>query len=176
MRMVEQGELIRNARIAKGLTQKDIADYLGMSDKNYSKIELGQIGLSLDYISKLCQLLGISEIELLADRKKRGEEWKEYFYSDIAGMFNGSINGDRYVDLLLKTYLSDEEITYFKEVMKLKKVRTANQLYLMPAFLDFMSMVERVNRDEMEAFFEYIRVFSKVREVVRNNEFIPGRD
>ena len=166
----EQGKKIRQARLRQGLTQKDVADFLCMSDKNYSKIELGQVGISLEYVSKLCQILEMSEVEFLADRRKRAKDWEDLFASDIGGMFNPQINHALYLDMLLRQYLSEEEITYFNEIMKLKNVDKSRRFMMLLPFLSFIDTVNKT-KDDDEAFFRYLRVFSENRKNQMNGEF-----
>lgn len=48
---------LRLAREAKGLTQQQVAAYLGMSAVNYGDFERGRRQVSLGYLSALAQLL-----------------------------------------------------------------------------------------------------------------------
>lgn len=56
-------------RVKKGLTQQEVADYLGVKQQTYSKYEKGS-PVDNDIIVKLCKLYEISADELLGIQKK----------------------------------------------------------------------------------------------------------
>ncbi len=170
MDLKEQGEKIRQARLSHGLKQKEVADFLGMSDKNYSKIELGQVGVNLEYVSKLCHILGMSELEFLADRRQRTKDWEDLLFSDIGGMFNSSINNSIYTDMLLKQYLSEEEITFFNEIMKIKNVEQDKRYMMLFPFMIFLDAVNKIKKDK-EELLEYIKMIFVYRKNRLNGEF-----
>jgi len=60
------GKFIAECRKQKGLTQKDLAEQLGISDKTVSKWETGHGMPDVSVISELCEILSISSNELLA--------------------------------------------------------------------------------------------------------------
>ena len=57
-------------RVKKNLTQKDVADYLGIKQQTYSKYEKGS-PISNDIIIKLCELYDISADELLGIKRPK---------------------------------------------------------------------------------------------------------
>ena len=61
MNLNDSGSLIRGLRKAKGITQKDIADILGIQPKTVSKWETGNGFPDVSYISELADILGVSE-------------------------------------------------------------------------------------------------------------------
>ncbi|MEZ0611980.1 helix-turn-helix domain-containing protein [Fibrella sp. WM1] len=54
------GEMIREARRSKGLTQKEVADVLNVSEGTYSRYESGQANLSLLTINKIVKAIGLN--------------------------------------------------------------------------------------------------------------------
>ncbi len=58
------GENLKNARKAKGLTQKQIAQELGKHQPDYSEYETGKIQLDYEKIIYLCNRLDITPNEL----------------------------------------------------------------------------------------------------------------
>ena len=66
------GEYLRLLRIEKGLSQKELADALGVDFTLISKIELGERSLSLDMIPNLAKALKTDfkalQIDLMAFR------------------------------------------------------------------------------------------------------------
>lgn len=55
----ELGRLIKNARKAQKLTQKDLALVAGMSVRLIVELENGKRGVSIESVIKLCSLLGM---------------------------------------------------------------------------------------------------------------------
>ena len=66
MDQVKIGKYIADKRKAMGLTQVELADKLGMSNKSVSKWERGVCLPDVSLYSELCTILGISINEFLA--------------------------------------------------------------------------------------------------------------
>ena len=60
----KSGENLKEARKFKGLTQKELADMLYMTQQQYSRFENGIFELNYDQILKICDILDISPNEL----------------------------------------------------------------------------------------------------------------
>ena len=58
-------ENIRNLRIDGGFTQKQIAQYLGISQNTYSQYEIGVINYPVEAVMKLADFYGVSTDYLL---------------------------------------------------------------------------------------------------------------
>ena len=65
------GNLIRQTRIERGLTQKATASMLNMDRGNYSAIEGGRTNLSLDRFIKIVDTLEVSHTKILSIFKTR---------------------------------------------------------------------------------------------------------
>lgn len=65
----KMGELIRDARKEKGLTQKDVAEKLGITDRAVSKWERGICAPDIVYIEELAEMLGLTVAELIAGER-----------------------------------------------------------------------------------------------------------
>lgn len=65
----KMGELIRDSRKEKGLTQKDVADKLGITDRAVSKWERGICAPDIAYIEELAEMLGLTVAELIAGQR-----------------------------------------------------------------------------------------------------------
>ena len=63
------GEFIQQSRKAKGLTQKDLGDQIGVSDKTISKWENGNSVPDTSILNELCASLDINVNELLSGEK-----------------------------------------------------------------------------------------------------------
>ena len=66
MDQIKIGKYIAGKRKAVGLTQKQLAEQLGMSDKSVSKWECGVCLPDVSVYAELCGILGISVNEFLA--------------------------------------------------------------------------------------------------------------
>jgi len=62
---IEIGRRLRQARIAKGLTQKEMAASVGLSHQAIQKYENGETRLSLSTLAVLRQHIGIEPADLL---------------------------------------------------------------------------------------------------------------
>ena len=54
------GQQIRDARKAKGMTQKEVGDKLGVSESAVNRYENGKVNASLDTLQKLVNVIGVS--------------------------------------------------------------------------------------------------------------------
>lgn len=77
MDLIKIGKYIAGKRKALGLTQKELAEKLGMSDKSVSKWECGICLPDVSTYIELCNILGISINEFLAGEDLRKEQIEE---------------------------------------------------------------------------------------------------
>lgn len=61
------GAVIRSRRLAKRLSQEELAFAAGMDRTHLSVLELGQKSPTLDTITLLCETLGISLVDLAVE-------------------------------------------------------------------------------------------------------------
>ena len=61
---------MKEIRLARGMTQQQLADAVGMSYQAISTYEVGTREPSIDIIKKLCEVLHCTPNELLADPVK----------------------------------------------------------------------------------------------------------
>lgn len=71
------GSFIQLTRKEKGMTQKDLADKIGVSDKTISKWENGNSVPDTEILTSLCQSLDISVNELLSGEKLPVETYSQ---------------------------------------------------------------------------------------------------
>ncbi|MES2520452.1 MAG: helix-turn-helix transcriptional regulator [Bacteroidota bacterium] len=64
---MEIGEKIRYARLSKGFSQENMADFLGISTSAYGDIERNKTELTLSRAKKLANILKVSILELLGE-------------------------------------------------------------------------------------------------------------
>lgn len=60
------GNNLKEARKAKGLTQKEVASVMLMTQQQYSRFENGVFELNYDQILKLCKLFDVTPNDIFA--------------------------------------------------------------------------------------------------------------
>ncbi len=60
-------ENIKSIRKAKGLTQQEMSEGIGMAKNNYGKVENGQIELTVSRLYQIADILGVSIVTLLGE-------------------------------------------------------------------------------------------------------------
>ena len=105
MEKEKTGQLISELRKEKGLTQKQLADALNVTDKAVSKWERGLSFPDISMLEPLSDLLGVTIMEILAGERSGG---------------NGSMSKEEVQDLInASVELGEEEIRHKKEKSRL---------------------------------------------------------
>ena len=99
------GQLITELRKEKGLTQKQLADALNVTDKAVSKWERGLSFPDISMLEPISEVLGISILEILAGERKA--ETDTISREEAQQIVSASVE------------LSDEEIRHKKERSRL---------------------------------------------------------
>jgi|GEM_PF-406936 len=66
------GRIVKEMRVKKGLSQKQLAQYVGMKQPDISSIEEGKKNITLYTLFRLCKVLGIKRIELVPQKPLAG--------------------------------------------------------------------------------------------------------
>lgn len=74
---VKTGNMIKELRKEKGMTQKDLADLLHITDRAVSKWERGLSAPDISLLEPLSEILGVSIMEIIAGERKVVESFKE---------------------------------------------------------------------------------------------------
>ena len=77
--MKKIGKRLQELRESKGLSQSDLASYLGISQPLLSQIESGNRNLNLSLLDKLCSLYGCSDSYILC----KSDEYNSINFSFI---------------------------------------------------------------------------------------------
>ena len=80
------GKFIATERKQKGLTQKQLADELGISNKTISKWETGNGFPEISLLLPLCEHLGITVNELLSAKRLSDSEYKQKAEENMVSM------------------------------------------------------------------------------------------
>lgn len=96
MDLIKNGKLLSDLRKAKGMTQKQVADRIGVLPKTVSKWETGHGFLNISVVSSLADILGVRERILLSgnltqNSKEVGnmKKIKFYFCPDCGSVMQG---------------------------------------------------------------------------------------
>ena len=79
----KMGKFIAELRKDKNMTQVELANKLGITDRAISKWENGRGMPDLSLLKPLCEILGISINELLSGEKLNQDEYQEKFEKNI---------------------------------------------------------------------------------------------
>ena len=80
----EIGERVKQARLARGLSQADLAELLNVSDGYISKVELGKNAMTVTVLVRLSDALEVSTDWLLRNRTR---EAREYTMAELEELF-----------------------------------------------------------------------------------------
>ena len=77
------GSRIRQARIAKDMTQEELADQLDISVAFLSRVERGNSHINLKRLNQLCGLLDVTEGYLLNGASSNSKEYLDREFADL---------------------------------------------------------------------------------------------
>lgn len=86
MDQIKTGQFISQMRKEKGLTQRQLADELLISDRTVSKWETGKGMPDVSLMMPLCEILGINVNELLSGEKLSDEEYRQKAEENIVNI------------------------------------------------------------------------------------------
>lgn len=89
------GKFILEMRKKKGLTQKELAEIVGISDKTISKWECGNSMPDISYLEALCNSLGITVNELLSGECLTSESYSEKAEENIMALMKENENNKK---------------------------------------------------------------------------------
>ena len=92
MDLIKIGKYIASKRKSLGMTQKQLAEKLGMSDKSVSKWERGVCLPDVSVYKELCSILGISLNEFLAGEDIAQENMIQKSETNIIEVIKDNIN------------------------------------------------------------------------------------
>lgn len=77
------GQRIKKARKAKNMTQEDLSEKIDVSIAFLSRIERGSSQINLKRLSQICEILGISEGEVLNGTSVESKKYLDSEFSDL---------------------------------------------------------------------------------------------
>ena len=107
------GTKIRNARIAKGMTQEELGKLLGVQKSAIAKYENGRVvNIKRSTLKRISEVLGIRPVELISEEQQK----KSDIASDIAARL---IKDKEFLELVeMLNSLDKEKIQSVKEMLK----------------------------------------------------------
>ena len=77
------GSRIKQARLAKNMTQEDLADQIDISVAFLSRVERGNSHINLKRLNQICGLLDVSEGYLLNGASSSSENYLDKEFTDL---------------------------------------------------------------------------------------------
>lgn len=117
---MKTGDKIRFYRIQKKITQDEIAQALGITQRTFSKIENNEIQLKIDRLEKIAELLQVEPNDLMPNQNN--QVFENVHYSQIGnGKFINQVNEkerELYEKIIQR---QQEEIDYLKGIVSVFK-------------------------------------------------------
>lgn len=77
------GNRIKQARKLKGMTQEKLAEEMNLSIAFLSRIERGNSQINLKRLSQICEILDVSEGEILNGSSSKSSKYLDYEFNNI---------------------------------------------------------------------------------------------
>ena len=102
------GHRLKKARIAKKMTQEELAEQIEVSVAFLSRIERGLSHVNLKRLSQICGILGISEGDVLNGTASTSNQYLISEFNEI--LSNCPDEKQKLIYKIAKTIIEDEEI------------------------------------------------------------------
>ena len=100
------GERLKKARLAKNMTQENLAEQLDVSVAFLSRVERGHSHLNLNRLTQVCELLDVSEGYILSGSSENSESYLEEDFKKLLAKY--SPEKQRLIYNIAKTIAEDE--------------------------------------------------------------------
>lgn len=130
MDQVKIGQFIQTLRKEKGLTQKDLADRIGVSDKAVSKWENGRGMPDTALLTPICRELDVSINELLTAECISSEDFSENAEKTILELYKRNKDKKGYViPIIVGSVLAVLSIIYLISIVSTGIIEAAHRLW-----------------------------------------------
>ena len=99
------GKRIKEARKKKGLTQEKLVEQMDVSIAYLSKVETGKIHINLERLSQICNILDITEGEILNGVSNNSEKYLHNEFNNL--LRNCSTKQQKLIYNILKVILEE---------------------------------------------------------------------
>ncbi len=170
MDQIKIGKFIAKMRKKQGLTQKKLAESLGISDKTVSKWECGKGLPDYAFMLPLCDILGITVNELLSGESLSGEDYNGRAEENIMNLLQKSEETKRNVRIgNIVSVISELLIITF--LIAIFRISQNNIIYLIdaPSMLMVLGimLLELIASKSVKAFFNSFRLIFKNQDAGR---------
>lgn len=100
------GERLKKARLAKNMTQENLAEQLDVSVAFLNRVERGHSHLNLNRLTQVCELLDVSEGYILSGSSENSESYLEEDFKKL--LAKCSPEKQRLIYNIAKTIAEDE--------------------------------------------------------------------
>ena len=169
----QTNQRIRKVREQKNLTQEFMADQLGMSQQNYSKLESGTIAITVNQLERISEVLGASLHDLIGpspvnftnfNTHVTGENAKDQKISMFT--FDYSSSSENLV-LLMK-----EEIDFLKNLIK---THDENQRFYQKLVSDFKNQIFKLENEIKGLETESEIAWNNLDRVTKENQLLKNK-
>ena len=101
------GHRLKKARLAKKMTQEELAEQIEVSVAFLSRIERGLSHVNLKRLSQICEILGISEGDVLNGTASTSNQYLISEFNEI--LSNCPAEKQKLIYKIAKTIIEDEE-------------------------------------------------------------------
>ncbi len=102
------GDRLKNLRKENKLTQKDMAEKLGIHPNTISMYEKGNRNIPSTMIKKISDTFNVSTDYLLRGEEKKGKQ-------EFSSLDESLLNDENYLNLTLKNMLKDSQMVAFQD-------------------------------------------------------------
>ena len=117
---------LRNARTQKGYTQEYMAESLGISQKQYSRLENGDSGMTIDYLESICKKLEINPQDLFACEVKQENQNQTGGFANAAYLIVNEFSEKLIEQYEKRLKDKDDEISFLRSLLALKNADGTN--------------------------------------------------
>ena len=79
------GNKLLSIRKQMGLTQAEVAEAAGLSDRTYADIERGTVNMRIETVLRICQVLRITPDEVLTEERQSDDSGQEALLERLNG-------------------------------------------------------------------------------------------
>ena len=107
MDIIKTGEFIAKLRKDKGLTQEQLGDKMGVTNKTVSRWETGKYLPPADILLLMSELFDVSINELLSGQRLSDDEYKQTAEKNLTEVIRSSFTTKDEIDFFKKKWLKD---------------------------------------------------------------------
>ena len=148
------GKFIFEMRKEKKLTQEELGEYLGISNRSISKWENGKSMPDISLFKPLCEILDISYNELLSGEKLNKDKYQKELENNLSNVINyASIKDNTFKNVL-------EMLIFISIILSLYFININNKMWIYLLILSIIIILYLIKKYILK--FMYM-IFNKIR-------------